>query len=180
MVTSYWGCAVVLISQLGMSVWICPTWKHGLGRLQNSMLNRFHLNTLPLITFSHFYYFSDSFTFVSWCWSCFVCSGFAYEIYSGCGPSMYVYCVFYHVIAAPYVSVGCVCTLLHSWWLGTPLDWAVFATLWVSPTIVIPICKLHLQKGVIIVFKLLGHTGITLKYVQVSVFFLTDRWLNPR
>ncbi len=41
---------------------------------------------------------------VSWCWSCFVCSELRYEMYSGVGPSMYIYCVFcYHVIAAPYV-----------------------------------------------------------------------------
>ncbi len=37
-----------------------------------------------------------------------ICSGLAYEIYSGGGPSTYVYCVVcYHVIVAPYVrSVG--------------------------------------------------------------------------
>ncbi len=41
---------------------------------------------------------------VSWCWSCFVCSGLTYEIYSEGGPSTYVYCVVcYRVIAAPYV-----------------------------------------------------------------------------
>ncbi len=45
---------------------------------------------------------------VSWYWSCFVCSGLAYEIYSGGGPSKYVNCVVcYRVIVAPYVrSVG--------------------------------------------------------------------------
>ncbi len=39
-------------------------------------------------------------SYVSWCWSCFVCSELTYEIYSGGGPSMYVYCVVcYHVLA---------------------------------------------------------------------------------
>ncbi len=28
---------------------------------------------------------------VSWCQSCFICSGHTYEIYSGWGPSIYVY-----------------------------------------------------------------------------------------
>ncbi len=41
---------------------------------------------------------------VSWYQSCLVCSGLAYEIYSGGGPSIYLYCVVcYHVIVAPYV-----------------------------------------------------------------------------
>ncbi len=41
---------------------------------------------------------------VSWCQSCFVCSGFTYKIYSGGGSSAYIYCmVCYHVIAAPCV-----------------------------------------------------------------------------
>ncbi len=45
---------------------------------------------------------------VSWYRSCLVCSGLAYEIYSGGGPSTYVYCVVcYRVIVALYVrSVG--------------------------------------------------------------------------
>ncbi len=53
---------------------------------------------------------------VSRYWSCRVCSGLAYEIYSGGGPSMYVYCVVcYHVIASPYVkSVGHVSAYLYS------------------------------------------------------------------
>ncbi len=35
----------------------------------------------------------------------FVCSGLAYDIYSGGGPSTYVYCVVcYRVIVAPYVK----------------------------------------------------------------------------
>ncbi len=43
---------------------------------------------------------------VSWCWSCFVCAGLAYEIYSGGAPSMYIYSVVcYCVIETPYVIV---------------------------------------------------------------------------
>ncbi len=53
---------------------------------------------------------------VSWYRSCLVCSGLAYEIYSGGGPSKYVYCVVcYHVIVAPYVrSVGHVSAYLYT------------------------------------------------------------------
>ncbi len=53
---------------------------------------------------------------VSWYWPCFVCSGLAYEIYSGGGPFTYVYWVVcYHVIAAPYVrSVGHVFTYYYT------------------------------------------------------------------
>ncbi len=45
-----------------------------------------------------------------------VCSGLAYEIYSGGGPSMYVYCVVcYRLIVAPYVrSVGHVNEYLYT------------------------------------------------------------------
>ncbi len=45
-----------------------------------------------------------------------VCSGLAYEIYSGGGPSMYIYCVVcYRVIVAPYVrSVGHVFAYLYT------------------------------------------------------------------
>ncbi len=47
---------------------------------------------------------SPAASIVSRCRSCFVCSGLPYEIYSGGGPSMYVYCmVYYRVIAVPYV-----------------------------------------------------------------------------
>ncbi len=44
-----------------------------------------------------------------------VCSGLIYEIYSGGGPSMYIYCVVcYPVIAAAYVrSVGCVFAYIY-------------------------------------------------------------------
>ncbi len=53
---------------------------------------------------------------VSWYRSCLVCSGPAYEIYSGCDPSTYVYCVVcYHVIVAPYErSVGHVFAYLYT------------------------------------------------------------------
>ncbi len=42
--------------------------------------------------------------------------GLAYEIYSGCGPSTYVYCVFcYRLIVAPYVrTVGQVFAYLYT------------------------------------------------------------------
>ncbi len=48
--------------------------------------------------------------------SCLVCSGLAYEIYSGGGPSMYIYCVVsYCVTVAPYVrSVGHVFAYLYT------------------------------------------------------------------
>ncbi len=48
--------------------------------------------------------------------SCLVCSGLAYEIYSGGGLSTYIYCVVcYHVIVAPYVrSVGHVFAYLYT------------------------------------------------------------------
>ncbi len=48
--------------------------------------------------------------------SCFVCSGLSYEIYSGGGPSTYVYCVVcYRMIVAPYVrSVGHVFAYLYT------------------------------------------------------------------
>ncbi len=44
---------------------------------------------------------------VSWYWSCLVCSGLAYEICSGGGPSTCIYCVVCHVIVAPYVRSVC-------------------------------------------------------------------------
>ncbi len=44
-----------------------------------------------------------------------VCSGLAYEIYSGGGPSTCIYCVVYYVIVAPYVrSVGHVFAYLYT------------------------------------------------------------------
>ncbi len=48
--------------------------------------------------------------------SCLVCSGLAYEIYSGGGPSTYVYCVVcYRVLVAPYLrSVGHVFAYLYT------------------------------------------------------------------
>ncbi len=52
----------------------------------------------------------------SWYRSCLVCSRLAYEIYSGGGPTTYVYCVVcYRVIVAPYVtSVGHVFAYLYT------------------------------------------------------------------
>ncbi len=63
---------------------------------------------------------------VYWGGSCFVCSGLACEIYSGRGPSMYVFCVVsYQVMAVLCVQrVGCVfapfillLTTLNTWGL---------------------------------------------------------------
>ncbi len=64
------------------------------------------LNTQQVLLKTSFYCL-PSFTFVIylihwplspatssvWCWSSFVCSGLTYEIYSGGGPSMFVYCM---------------------------------------------------------------------------------------
>ncbi len=67
-------------------------------------------NLLPLLfSFTFVIFFihwplSPASSSVFWYWFCFVCSGLTYEIYSGGGSSMYVYCmVCYCVIAAPYV-----------------------------------------------------------------------------
>ncbi len=53
---------------------------------------------------------------VYWYRPCLVCSGLAYEIYSGASPSTYVYCVVYYcVIVAPHVrSVGHVFVYLYT------------------------------------------------------------------
>ncbi len=56
---------------------------------------------------------SPAVSIVSWCRSHFVCSGPSYEIYSGCDPSTYVYCmVRYHLITASYV--GNIVVSLHT------------------------------------------------------------------
>ncbi len=72
----------------------------------------FNLVLLPFL----FIGLSPAASSVSWYRSCFVCSGLAYEIYSGGGPSMYIYWVVCnHVIAAAYVrSVGCVVVYLYT------------------------------------------------------------------
>ncbi len=112
-------------------------------RHQNSILKRVFLNT--------YFHFLLWFTFVtvlfidlcllllfvspaarcvSWYWSCFTCSGFTYEIYSGGAPSTYIYCmVCYRVIAAPYVRsvVVSLRVQLHSWWrFRMPIDYELF------------------------------------------------------
>ncbi len=48
------------------------------------------------------------------CQSCFIHSGLEYEIYSGGGPSLYLYCVVcYHVIWGPCLrSGGCIFIIL--------------------------------------------------------------------
>ncbi len=56
------------------------------------------------VTFFILWPFSPAASSVSWYWSCLVCSGLVYEIYSRGVPSMYVYCVVcYCLIVAPYV-----------------------------------------------------------------------------
>ncbi len=68
------------------------------------------------VTFLILWHLSPAASSVSWYWSCLVCSGLAYEIYSGGGSSTYVYCVVcYHVIVVPYVrSVGHVFAYLYT------------------------------------------------------------------
>ncbi len=72
-------------------------------RHQHSILNRFLLktsfNSLQSFTFATcliHWPLSPAISSVSWCRSCFVCSGLTYEIYSGGGPSRYVYCMVIH------------------------------------------------------------------------------------
>ncbi len=74
-----------------------------------------------LLSFIFFTFFilwplSPAASSVSWYWSSLVCSGLAYEMYSGVGPSTYVYCVVcYCVIVALYVrSVGHVFAYLYT------------------------------------------------------------------
>ncbi len=66
--------------------------------------------SFTFVTFLILWPFSPAASSVSWYQSCHVCSGLAYKMYSGGGPSLYVYCVVcYRVIVAPYVrSIGCV------------------------------------------------------------------------
>ncbi len=74
------------------------------------------LLSFAFVPFLIFWPFSTAASSVSWYWSCLVCSRLVYEIYSGGGPSTYVYCVVcYYVIAAPYVrSVGDVFAYLYT------------------------------------------------------------------
>ncbi len=68
------------------------------------------------VTFLILWHLSSAASSVSGYRSCLVCSGLAYEIYSGGDPSIYVYCVVcYHVIVAPYVrSVGHIFAYLYT------------------------------------------------------------------
>ncbi len=93
-------------------------------RHRNSTLNRFLLKTSfhSLLTFIYFCYLlffwslSPATSSFSWYWSCLVCSGLAYAIYSVGGPSIYVCClVCYHVIVAPCIrSVGHIFACLYA------------------------------------------------------------------
>ncbi len=74
-------------------------------RNQISILNRFFLKTslhcLISFTFVNIlihWLLSPTASSVSWCWSCFVCSGLTYEIFSGGGTSTYIYCVDYYSV----------------------------------------------------------------------------------
>ncbi len=85
---------------------ITTIWRH-----RNFTLHRFLLETsfhcslaFTFVTFLIHCPLHPAASSVSWCRYCFVCSGLTYEIYSGGGPSTFVYCVIcYCVIAAPYV-----------------------------------------------------------------------------
>ncbi len=93
--------------------WACPNGCRLLSELRTRHHNfyRFLLKTsfqslfsFTFVTFFIHLSLSPAASSVSWCHSCFVCSGLTYEIYSGGGPSTYIYCmVCYQVIAAPYV-----------------------------------------------------------------------------
>ncbi len=74
------------------------------------------LLSFTFVTFLILWLLSPAASSVSWYRSCLVWSGLAYEIYSGGGPSTYVYCVVcYHVIVAPYErSVGHVFAYLYT------------------------------------------------------------------
>ncbi len=74
------------------------------------------LLSFTFVTFLILWPLSPSASSVSWYQSCHLCSGLAYEIYSGGGPSTYVYCVVcYRVIVAPYVrSVGHVFAYIYT------------------------------------------------------------------
>ncbi len=74
------------------------------------------LLSFTFVTFLILWPLSPAASSVFWYRSCLVWSGLAYGIYSGGGPSTYVYCVVcYHVIVAPYVrSVGHVFAYLYT------------------------------------------------------------------
>ncbi len=116
-----YGLSVMILNSLNFcisnSVYML-FWPNGC-RLLSDLMGR-HRNILldtslhALLTFINFCYLfilwplSRAASTFSWYRSCIVCSGLAYEIYSGGSPFTYVYCVVcYCVIAAPYVrSVG--------------------------------------------------------------------------
>ncbi len=86
----------------------------------------FHcLLSFTFVTFLILWPLSPAASIISWCWSCFVCSELAYEIYSGGGPSLYVYCVVCcHMMAAPYSSIckKCCCVFTHHYTLDDDLE----------------------------------------------------------
>ncbi len=78
--------------------------------------NMYCLLSFTIVIFFILWPLSPAASSVSWYRSCLVWFGLAYEIYSGGGPSKYVYCVVcYRVIVAPYVrSVGHVFAYLYT------------------------------------------------------------------
>ncbi len=56
----------------------------------NSILNRFLLKSSYCLLSITFVTFLIQWPYVSFCRSCFVCSGLTYDIYSGGGPSTYI------------------------------------------------------------------------------------------
>ncbi len=90
----------------------------------NSLWVHLDVNLLPCIAYFHLlllpffilWPLSASASSVSWYQSCIVCSGLAYEIHRGGGPSTHVYCVVcYRVISAPYLrNVGHVFACLYT------------------------------------------------------------------
>ncbi len=74
------------------------------------------LPSFTFISFLIYWHLSPAVYPVSWCRSCFVCSRLIYEIYSGCGPSTYVYCVVCYCVKCCIFN----CTPLHSWRFLTP------------------------------------------------------------
>ncbi len=74
------------------------------------------LLSFTFVTFFILWPLSTAASIVSWYRSYLVCSGLAYEIYSGGDPSKCVYCVVcYRVIVAPYIrSIGHVFAYLYT------------------------------------------------------------------
>ncbi len=65
----------------------------------------YFLLSVAFATFLNHWPLSSAASSISWCWSCFLYSGLTYEIYSGNGAPVYIYCMIcYRVVVAPYVK----------------------------------------------------------------------------